>query len=804
MKTKQLVLTVALASAFSLQPSALVCAAPLDSAISYQGRLADGPNPASGSYDLRFSLHTAASGPQLGTAITNAATLVTNGLFTVTLDFGGGLFTGEARWLEIGVRTSGGAGDFTTLTPRQPLTAAPYALYAPTAGSAATATTAASVPAAGITGTLPDGLLSTNVVLMDYGNISANAISANTFWGNAIGLTNLNSSNLTGDLTVAGGFMTERSRWFNGYGANDAVLVGSYLDPDSLLYLANGPELRILDVRNESAPICVGYYNLTNGALLGLAVSGHYAYAACGVEGLRIFDVATPTNIVNVGHIDDDGGAGYAWAVAVVGNYAYLANHADGVRIYDVSNPAAPALVAHINDGGEARDVFVYPPYPQVWQHIYVANGPDGLRIYDVTTPASPTNLAHIPTTYHARAVCVDQHINLGVPIAYVAEYSQVEMVQVQYPAAAYVVGTIHSHGYVSDVKVKGTEVFLSSDHNGAGGHLEVVSVLDTSHIRTTCEISSLLPMRAVAVDPGRQFLYGANDVGGLVTYQVVRTGTATAPFFQGDGRLLGNLDASHLTSGTLPDARLSGTYSSALTLNNRDNDVHGAFTGDGSQITNLNVASLTGTLADARLSSNVALLNTNQTFTGSNTFSSVLTATNAGNVLNGTLTGNLSGNATTATTAGDFTGSLSGDVTGTQDATVVSTVSGQSAANVASGAVAANAATSANTASTIVKRGASGEFSAGDITASNVTGSFTGGGSGLTNVNAHHLEGQPASAFAAAGHAHDFINLLGTVADAQLSGNVALLNTNQTFTGSNIFSSVLTATNAGNVLSGT
>ena len=47
----------------------------------------------------------------------------------------------------------------------------------------------------------------------------------------------------------------------------------------------------------------------------------------------------------------------------------------------------------------------------------------------------------------------------------------------------------------------------------------------------------------------------------------------------------------------------------------------------------------------------------------------------------------------------------------GTQGATVVSTVGGQTAANVAAATVLANAATNANTASTIVKRDASGEF---------------------------------------------------------------------------------------------
>jgi formylglycine-generating enzyme required for sulfatase activity len=102
-----------------------------------------------------------------------------------------------------------------------------------------------------------------------------------------------------------------------------------------------------------------------------------------------------------------------------------------------------------------------------------------------------------------------------------------------------------------------------------------------------------------------------------------------------------------------------------------------------------------------------------------------------SGNFSAGTITANLTGNATTATsatsatTANNFSGSLSGDVTGTQGATVVANVGGQSAANVAGGASAANAATSANTADTIVKRDASGNFSAGTITA-NLSGNAT------------------------------------------------------------------------------
>jgi hypothetical protein len=118
-------------------------------AFTYQGRLDSAGAPVTGLYDFQFNLHNVASG---GSALTGAISLnaqpVTNGLFTVTLDFGN-QFPGAPRWLAMSVRTNG-AGAFTTLAPRQAITATPYAI---TAGN--------------ITGTLPAGQLPSNVALTD-------------------------------------------------------------------------------------------------------------------------------------------------------------------------------------------------------------------------------------------------------------------------------------------------------------------------------------------------------------------------------------------------------------------------------------------------------------------------------------------------------------------------------------------------------------------------------------------------------------------------------------------------------------
>jgi trimeric autotransporter adhesin len=101
-------------------------------AITYQGRLTDLGAPAHGSYDLRFSLYDALEGgARLAGPMIYDDVAVDNGTFTVELDFGEGIFNGPARFLEIEVRRGASAGAFTILTPRQSLSATPYALALP-------------------------------------------------------------------------------------------------------------------------------------------------------------------------------------------------------------------------------------------------------------------------------------------------------------------------------------------------------------------------------------------------------------------------------------------------------------------------------------------------------------------------------------------------------------------------------------------------------------------------------------------------------------------------------------------------
>jgi hypothetical protein len=98
-------------------------------AFTYQGKLTDAGGLANVNYDLQFKLFdTLTGGTQQGATLTRNPVAASDGVFTVMLDFGANVFTGAARFLEIGVRPTGSASAYTVLAPRQMILSSPYAI----------------------------------------------------------------------------------------------------------------------------------------------------------------------------------------------------------------------------------------------------------------------------------------------------------------------------------------------------------------------------------------------------------------------------------------------------------------------------------------------------------------------------------------------------------------------------------------------------------------------------------------------------------------------------------------------------
>lgn len=171
----------------------VVSAAAQTTAFTYQGRLTDGVTAANGTYEMQFRLFDAESGgTQIGSTITNNTVTVSNGVFTVTLDFGSSPFAaGTNRWLEIGVRKAADPPGFTILAPRQQITSSPYALRTLSASSA-------------------DGL--SNACVGCVTDAQINSISGGKVSGAVANATNATSAtsattagNVTGTVAVANG-----------------------------------------------------------------------------------------------------------------------------------------------------------------------------------------------------------------------------------------------------------------------------------------------------------------------------------------------------------------------------------------------------------------------------------------------------------------------------------------------------------------------------------------------------------------------------------------------------------------------
>ncbi len=137
MKTKKMLTISVLALGLILCHACICEAEEMGTAFTYQGRLMDKNKPADGPYSFQFRLYDS-NDPCTGTLLESPIDIndldVIDGHFVVELDFGSGIFDGNAVWLETRVVESPMGSDPATLSPMLELTPTPYALYAKTAG----------------------------------------------------------------------------------------------------------------------------------------------------------------------------------------------------------------------------------------------------------------------------------------------------------------------------------------------------------------------------------------------------------------------------------------------------------------------------------------------------------------------------------------------------------------------------------------------------------------------------------------------------------------------------------------------
>ena len=349
-----------------------VSAAPVGTAFSYQGQIADGGRPADGRYDLRFGLYSlAGGGTPVGRIVTNENVSVSDGLFTTTVDFGRGVFDGTEYWLELGARNGTNTGAFTTMTPRQLLTPTPYALHA---------TQAEGVADGALTGAaLRDGSVvrSINGLRDDFNLVGGEGVLVNTT-GNSIVIAAVPPNcftytncywNLLGNGNITAG-------------VNFLGTVAGELDPLEFRVNNNRSLLHVFTGANTSPNIIGGFRNNvvtgTGGTIGGGGqqtginrVSANYGTVGGGVS--NVIQTAGTLGIIGGGasnQVVGPFGAIAGGAANVVSNYSFIGGGSLNRSISDdgvigggeanllTSYPSGPAIIAtvHSTIGGGASN----------------------------------------------------------------------------------------------------------------------------------------------------------------------------------------------------------------------------------------------------------------------------------------------------------------------------------------------------------------------------------------------------------------------------------------------------------------
>ncbi|MCA9759073.1 MAG: hypothetical protein KDA27_24990, partial [Candidatus Eisenbacteria bacterium] len=265
---------------------------------------------------------------------------------------------------------------------------------------------------------------------------------------------------------------------------------------DGIAYVGDWQGLFIVDVSDPSNPTQLSF--LTAGISFDLALEGNLLYSADGY-GVAIFDVSDPAHPTQVGGVSGIHFGDIYYNVKIEGDRLYLADSIEGLRIFDLSTPSLPAEIGLIDARGFSYGVEVQD------NHAFIANGNRGLRIVDLGAVGGPAEIGSVDTPWVAFAVDMDE------THAFVADgLSGLRVIDITNPGAPFETGHLTNADWMYDVAVEGNIAVVANGNIGTG----IIDVSDPAAPILRAQFDSNLPCGASS-EPA--FVKGVDIQGTLV-----------------------------------------------------------------------------------------------------------------------------------------------------------------------------------------------------------------------------------------------------------------------------------------------
>ena len=205
-----------------------------------------------------------------------------------------------------------------------------------------------------------------------------------------------------------------------------------------------------------------------DGMATDVFIKDNIAYLVDGSDGLEILDVLDPSNIQELGQIDNEVGSLYPRKVFVNEDIAYLAVKDNGLRLIDISDPSNPTKIGLYGNNCSILDVFISEDVA------YVAAGKNGVEILNISNPSNIVQISNYTDNYN---ITWSLDFNEQENLLYIADRSDgLEILDVSNLSSPVELGQLKMERAI-EINVVGNYAYITLYENG----LSIVDVSDPS-----------------------------------------------------------------------------------------------------------------------------------------------------------------------------------------------------------------------------------------------------------------------------------------------------------------------------------